>query len=376
MGEKKRIVVKIGSSSLTESSGRLALEKVALYSSWIAAAWSAGYEVVLVTSGAIAAGFERLGFSERPATMVAKQACAAVGQGLLIQAYTAAFARHGLSVAQVLLTRRDFTLRRSYNNALSTLSLLLEKGAVPIINENDTVAVEEIAFGDNDILGALVGALIHADTLIILTDIDGLYDSNPAENAAAKPIRRVSKITQELLESAGGAGSKVGTGGMAAKLRAAQVALSLGLSVFVGRAAAEQTDSIAQILAGAGAGTYFEAQRDSPLGRKKQWIAFHSEIGGQVVVDAGAQAALVGGGKSLLPAGVAGVRGQFNANAVVEVVGLDGESLGKGVSNYSSEQLEGVRGLIAAEAQLRAGAQRAEVIHRDDWVAYKELAGE
>jgi len=371
---KQRIVIKIGSSLLTEPSGRLSHTKLQAHAAAIAAAYQAGHETVLVTSGAIAAGFEQLGFASRPEGIVARQACAAVGQGLLIKAYSESFQARGVTTAQVLLARRDFAVRDSYNNALNALSFLLERGIVPIINENDTTAVEELSFGDNDFLAALVSALLHADLCIIFTDTAGLYDSDPSRNENARPIPRVEEITPEILAMTGGSGTKVGTGGMRAKLRAADFALSMGTEMFIGDGRGDEESKVLDVLSGAGRGTYFAAPKNGLLKRKKQWIAFHSPVQGTVCIDPGAVKAMVEEGRSLLPAGIIEVRGGFGAGVVVEVLAQDGSLIGKGIVNYPAEQLREVMGRSTEFARQRLDVNRVEVIHRDDWVSLVKWA--
>lgn len=364
MGNK--VVLKIGSSSLTAHGGGLDNARLTAFAHAAATAIGRGSQITIVSSGAVAAGFRGLGYATRPGTVVGKQAAAAVGQGKLIAAWSAAFAPHGFEVAQVLLTRHDFMHRDSYRNALATLEELHRARCIPIINENDTVAVDELTFGDNDMLAVLVGGLIQADWICIATDIDGLYDQDPRGNPAAKRLKNVSEITPEIAAMAGGAGSSVGTGGMAAKIRAARVALEMGLKVFIGRP--EGTDMIAPILAGDGAGTYFGADRGGALSRKRQWIAFHAETAGVIRIDEGAVRALCGGGKSLLPAGIKSSSGSFRAGEVVRVEKLDGEVLGRGVVNYSSDQLAQCQGKSTEEARRMLQHDRVEVIHRDQWI--------
>jgi glutamate 5-kinase len=360
----KRIVVKIGSSSLTGARGSLSRDKLASHSRALAELHKAGEEVILVSSGAVAAGSGTLNLSSRPKTIELKQAAAAIGQGLLMQAYNEEFSQRLISVAQVLLTRHDFAVRESYNNALNTLTTLLEYRVLPIINENDTVVVTRDSFGDNDMLAALVSALVHADLLIILTDTNGLYDKDPRRDPEAKRIDRMKSVTPEILEVAGGAGSSVGTGGMYAKVKAAERALTLGVPVFIGTATDE---SLLPIISGNGDGTYFGEDDTISPGRKLQWIAFHSPVRGIVRVDAGAVEALKVGGKSLLPAGVREIEGAFARDDVVEISGPDGV-IGKGIVNYHSHELQQVLGRSTEYARQHLGIARVEVVHRDHLV--------
>jgi glutamate 5-kinase len=362
----RRIVVKIGSSSLTDEHGGLSEAKLNEHVDAIARLKQEGYEVIVISSGAVAAGFTRLDYVSRPVTIEGRQAAAAVGQGLLMQGYTRAFARHHIVTAQLLLTRGDFADRERYNNAYATLAELLTRGAVPIINENDSVAVDELTFGDNDMLSALVSGLVHADLLIILTDVDGLYDQDPRLSPKAKKYIYLPEITDELLAIAGQSGSKVGTGGMLSKMEAAKTALSLGVQVFIGRGEGEE--KLLDIIRGKGNGTYIGHSTDHGLKKRQQWIAFHSQVKGQVVVDQGAASALLERGKSLLPAGVVRVEGAFAPGDVVEVLNMKGEMIGKGMVNYSARELDAVKGLSSQEATKITRRAAEEVIHRNNWV--------
>ncbi|RJS58045.1 glutamate 5-kinase [Bacillus subtilis] len=364
--KKQRIVVKIGSSSLTNSNGSIDEAKISEHVQAISLLKKAGHEMILITSGAVAAGFSSLGYPSRPVTIKGKQAAAAVGQTLLMQQYMNQFKQYALTPGQILLTRNDFSKRERYRNAYATIMELLERGVIPIINENDSTSVEELTFGDNDMLSALVSGLIHADQLMILTDINGLYDANPNENPEAKRFDYLPEITSELLGYAGSAGSKVGTGGMKSKLLAAQTALSLGVKVFIGTGSGEQ--KLADILDGRGDGTYIGDKELSSVNNTRQWIQFHSPISGEILIDAGAEEAMIHNGSSLLPAGVVGVKGNFPKGAVVEVRGPGGV-IGKGQTHYSSEEIMEARGKRSDEL----GFERTfEVIHRNDWVNLKD----
>ena len=252
--EKKRIVVKIGSSSLTNDKGEIDQEMFNDHIQAVAALRQAGHEVLLVSSGAVAAGFSKLGYSSRPITLKGRQAAAAVGQGLLIQSYIDKFSEFSIVPAQILLTRDDFTNRGRYRNAYATIMELLERRILPIINENDTVSVRELTFGDNDMLSSLVSGFVRADQLIILTDVNGLYDANPQNNPEAKKFDLLEEISDEMLGYTEGSSSKVGTGGMKSKLLAAKTALSVGVPVFIGRG--KGTNKLIEILEGKGDGTY------------------------------------------------------------------------------------------------------------------------
>lgn len=363
---EQAIVIKIGSSSLTAADGGLDRNRVAYFAAEISGLKARGYAPLLVTSGAVAAGFRAIGLAGRPKLLHEKQAAAAVGQALLMQAYHTAFARYGQTVAQILLTRADFSDRSRIHNAHMTINELLRRGVLPVINENDTVSVGELKFGDNDKLSALVANLVKAERLIIITDMDGLYTDDPRKNAAARKIERVDQISDELLRIAGGAGSEVGTGGMRSKIEAARLAMRGGVPVFIGRASEE--GDLVRTVHNAGKGTYFATDLHF-LPMKKQWVGFHSIPQGTILIDDGAVKALLYGGKSLLPAGVRGVEGEFHPGDVVEVADLNRVAIGRGVVNYASWQVQAIAGLSLEEAQQRVEAQRPEVIHRDEWVA-------
>lgn len=335
--KKKRIVVKIGSSSLTNDRGEIDQEKFQDHVNAVAALRKAKHEVILVSSGAVAAGFAMLGYPSRPVTIKGRQAAAAVGQSLLIESYIEKFSTFNIIPAQILLTRNDFSNREQYRNAFSTIIELLERGILPIINENDTVSVEELTFGDNDMLSALVSGFIHADQLIILTDINGIYDANPHTNRIANKLHHLEDITDEMLLSADGPGSKVGTGGMKSKLLAAKTSLSLGVPVFIGNGVG--SEKLLNILHGSGDGTYISNDSLDSINTNRQWIAYHSESAGKIYVDQGAEEAILYNGRSLLPAGVFKVSGTFKKGDVVEVYGLNG-LLGKGEVSCSSDHLK------------------------------------
>ena len=365
--KKKRIVVKIGSSSLTNTNGGLCTEKLHDHVDALARLKQLGHEVILISSGAVAAGFTNLGYSSRPVTIAGKQASAAVGQGLLLQAYTEEFKRHGVVTAQLLLTRQNFLYKDQYKNASATLSELLKRNVLPIINENDSVSIEELTFGDNDMLSALVGGLVHADFLMILTDINGIYDSNPRTNPDAKKYNFLPKIDDELVDAASGAGSKVGTGGMKSKVEAARTALAVGVQVFIGTGTG--SGKLVDILEGKGDGTYIGDTQQASVNTSKQWLALHSIPSGKIEVDQGAALAILKQGRSLLPAGVTNIVGHFTVNDVVEVVNPNGDIIGKGQVNFSSSELGEIKGLSSEEAMVKAGSDHRVVIHRDHWVS-------
>lgn len=363
---QQTIVIKIGSSSLTAADGGLDRRQVDYFATEIAGLMQEGFSPLLVTSGAVAAGFKAIGLAGRPRLLHEKQASAAVGQALLMQAYHEAFARHGRTVAQILLTRSDFSDRRRIHNAHMTITELLRRGVLPVINENDTVSVGELKFGDNDKLSALAANLVKANRLIIITDTDGLYTDDPRKNADARKIERVDAISDELVRLAKGAGSDVGTGGMRSKIEAARLAMRGGVPVFIGQA--NEPGDLLRALNNEGKGTYFETDLHF-LPMKKQWVGFHSIPQGTILIDDGAVNALVHGGKSLLPAGVRAVEGEFHPGDVVEVADLNRVPVGRGVVNYASWQLQAIAGLTLDEVQNRIEVNRPEVIHRDEWVA-------
>lgn len=358
--EKKRIVVKIGSSSLTNAKGEIDKVRLMDHVQAIAELKKVGHEVLLVSSGAVAAGFKQLGYPARPVTVKGKQAAAAVGQSLLIQTYHALFSIYDIVPAQILLTRTDFSKKERYKNAYATFEELLERSMLPIINENDTVSVSELTFGDNDMLSALVSGLVHADQLIILTDINGLYDANPNKNPDAKRIDRLTAVTDEMLGFADGAGSKVGTGGMESKLLAARAALNAGVKVFIGNG--NGANKLIEIVEGRGDGTYVEHDALAVLTNNKQWIAL-TEVSGKIFIDKGAETALLLNGKSLLPAGIYQFEGDFEYGDVVEVFGTEG-LLGRGEILYSSQELTHAMGKRTDELTKYP----IEVIHRDKWL--------
>lgn len=363
---KERIVVKIGSSSLTSDEGGLNRARIEYFAGELAALHRTGRQVLLVTSGAVAAGFRKIGYPARPRLLHEKQAAAAVGQALLMQAYQEAFGRSGIVAAQILLTRLDFSNRQRIQNASRTIEELLSRNVIPIINENDTVTAEGVKFGDNDNLSALVANLVRAKQLVILTDTDGLYTDDPRRNPRAHRIDRVTEISERIIAIAGSAGSSVGTGGMRSKIEAARVAMRGGVQAFVGRAS--EPGDLNAAVEGAGKGTYFDTDLHN-LSMKQQWIGFHSTPNGRITVDAGAAKAVTDDGRSLLPAGIVKAEGEFHPGDVVEVIDEAGRLIGRGVVNYASWQVQAAAGLSTEEVRKRLDVVRIEVIHRDEWVS-------
>lgn len=358
-----RIVVKVGSSSLTTAEGGIDPARVQTLVDTLAAVRARGAEVVLVSSGAIAAGLSPLGRTRRPRDLATQQAAASVGQGLLIHRYTEEFARHGLGVGQVLLTVDDVTRRSNYRNAYRTFAKLLELGIVPIVNENDTVATSEIRFGDNDRLAALVAHLVHADLLLLLSDVDGLYDGNPAK-AGTTMITDVSSdadLDGVQMSKAGAAG--VGTGGMQSKVEAAKIATGAGIPVLL--TSAEQASAA---LEGDPVGTMFH-----PTGRRRPtrllWLAHATEPKGQVFLDDGAVRAITERRASLLPAGITKVTGSFVGGDPVDLVTSAGVPVARGLVNYDADELPDLLGRSTHDLAAALGSSyEREVVHRDSLV--------
>jgi glutamate 5-kinase len=359
----RRIVVKVGSSSLTTAHGGLDARRVDQLVDVLADLPAAGREVVLVSSGAIAAGLAPLGLRTRPRDLATQQAAASVGQGLLMRAYTESFGRHRRTVGQVLLTVDDVVRRSHYRNAYRTLRRLLDLGTVPIVNENDTVATEEIRFGDNDRIAALVAALIHADLLVLLSDVDGLYTGDPSkpQSRRIKEVRGEEDLAGVAMRRGGRAG--LGTGGMVTKVDAARIATGAGIPVLL--TAAEQAGPA---LSGQPVGTLFHRVRERPAARLF-WLAHATSPRGRLHLDEGAVHAVVGRRASLLPAGVTGVEGRFAAGDPVDLVDPAGRPVARGLVNYDSGELPGLLGRSTVDLAAQLGPEyEKEVVHRDDMV--------
>lgn len=362
------IVVKIGTSSLTKADGTLALSTIAALVETLTNLRRQGCGVVLVTSGAVGVGCARLGLTERPRTMALKQAVAAVGQGRLMRVYDDMFTTLQQPIAQVLLTRSTFGERTSYVNAYNTFKELLRLGVIPIVNENDTVAVEELKFGDNDTLSALVASLIEADWLFLLTDVDRLYSADPRSFPDAQPISLVNRMEEleELQVKTGDRGSQWGTGGMVTKITAARIATSAGVRTAI--ANGRLPSNIEKILQGEPIGTQFEPQPRTDNARKR-WIAHGLVPAGKLYLDNGAIAAICFAGKSLLAAGIAKVEGEFQASDAVGLCDIAGREVARGIVNYSSSELQLIRGHHSAEIPTILGYEGAEtIVHRDNLV--------
>lgn len=362
----KRVVIKVGSQILTDSDQNLDSTFMAALATQIATARRQGLEILLVSSGAIAAGRGALGLADRPKTIPQKQAAAAIGQSRLMRAYENAFAPHGVNIAQLLLTRSDLADKTRNYNARATLETLLACGVIPIINENDTVAVEEIKFGDNDNLSALVTSLIDAGLLIILTDVAGLYDADPRSNPQARLIPLVKSVTRELELAAGGSGSAVGTGGMATKLAAAKKAGKSGAATLIvnGRAA----EIILRAVGGEETGTLVLPSQES-LTRRKHWIAFTLRPQGRITVDAGAARVLRKDGRSLLPSGIVAVEGEFERGSCVRICDQSGVEFARGIADYTGSETAKLIGCNSARIEKILGYRYSdEIVHRDNLV--------
>lgn len=369
IGQVTLVVVKVGSAVLTEG-GVLHRPVIFRLADEMAYMQKKGYQVALVSSGAIASGLGKMGLQRKPPSIPEKQAVAAVGQGTLIQVYEEAFERHGLKVAQILLTRDDLTNRKRYLNAHNTLSTLLAWGIIPIINENDTVAVDEIKFGDNDNLSALITHLIEAGLLIILTDLDGLYNRDPRKDPQAELIPVVEKIDAQVVRYTSFAHGALGIGGMRSKLKAARKATLQGTPVIV--ANGRRDGILIDLIKGRPLGTLFLPHKQH-LSRRKHWIAYTLKPRGDIVLDEGACRALTQQGKSLLPTGILEVRGRFGVGTCVRCLNPEGRRIAKGLVNYSALDLEKIKGLKTSEIESRLDYKHSdEAIHRDNLVITDE----
>jgi len=362
----KRIVVKIGSSLIASRATGLRPEQIERLADEIAALRTYGREVLVVSSGAIVSGIKKLQLKEYPKSLPVKQAAAAVGQSRLMWAYEKAFERLNIQVAQILLTHQDLADRRRFLNARYTLTALIGFGVIPIINENDTVAVEEIRVGDNDTLAAQVAHLVDADLLVILSDVDGMFTEDPRKNPAATLIPLIPEITEEIERKAGMSSTFEGTGGMATKVRAAKKVGEYGVATLIVNG--QQPGLLPQVLAGGSGGSLFVA-KERRLNSRKHWIAFTLRARGQVRVDQGAVEALTQRGKSLLASGIVEITGPFEAGDPVSCLDQDGKEFAKGLVNFPSDLLGRMKGLKTQDIQQQIGPQEyEEVIHRDNLV--------
>ncbi|BAY20617.1 glutamate 5-kinase [Calothrix sp. NIES-2100] len=365
----KTIVVKIGTSSLTQpETGQLALSTIATLAETLSDLKRQGHRVILVSSGAVGVGCARLGLTERPKAIALKQAVAAVGQGRLMRVYDDLFTTLQQPIAQVLLTRSDLVQRSRYLNIYNTFRELLGLGVIPVVNENDTVAVDELKFGDNDTLSALVASLVEADWLFLLTDVDRLYSADPRSVPDAQPIALVSSIKElaQLQIQTGSQGSQWGTGGMVTKISAARIAIAAGVRTVITQG--RYPRNIEKIIAGESIGTHFEPQPE-PTSARKRWIAYGLIPAGKLYLDAGAIAAISQAGKSLLAAGIKTVEGEFDTQEAVQLCDRTGNEIARGLVNYNSEELQKIRGCHSREIPQILGYAGAEtVVHRDNLV--------
>lgn len=363
----KRIVVKVGTSTITYSNGKRNFSQIDRLARELSDLQNQGKEMILVTSGAVAVGVDRLGLAKKPDTIPGKQAAAAVGQGVLMHTYEKFFADYGQVVAQVLLTKTESLDRHRYTNSRNTFMELLRQRVIPIVNENDVVALDELKIGDNDNMSALVAGIVDADLVIILSDVDGLYTANPQTHPEAELVHTVTEITPAIEESAGGAGTLRGTGGMATKIQAAKAATSSGINLVI--ASGTEKNAVPRIVAGEEIGTLF-VSRENRLQFRKRWLAFGARIMGSIIVDEGCCKALhKAGGCSILPAGITGVEGSFEAGSTVSVKDAQGHEMARGLVHYGSEELEKIKGCRSGEIEELLGHKNFdEVIHRDDLV--------
>lgn len=363
--QTRRLVVKIGSALLTNDGEALDVARIQGWATQMAALMKAGVEVVLVSSGSVAAGMAQLGWRHRPSDVHELQAAAAVGQMELVQTWEHAFQQHGIRTAQILLTHDDLSNRKRYLNARSALRTLLDLRVVPVINENDTVVTDEIRFGDNDTLGALAANLLEADTLILLTDQQGLFDADPRHHPEACLIEEALAEDPKIRAVAGDGGA-LGRGGMATKVRAARLAARSGAATVV--LGGREDEALTRVLAGERLGTLLLPEHE-PITARKRWLAGHLQVKGTLVLDAGAVRALRDSGKSLLPVGVKGVDGDFRRGELVQCLDESGERIGKGLCNYDAEDTRQLMGHPSHQIEALLGyVESPELIHRDNFV--------
>ncbi len=373
LGRVDRVVIKIGSSLLTGASAQgIKLPFLRSIARQLRVLSDRGVTPLVVTSGAIAAGLSEMGWGRKPKEIPKLQALAAIGQCNLMQAYETTFKRQGLKVAQLLLTREDLSNKKRYQNARNTLGELLDSGVVPVINENDTVAVDEIKFGDNDTLSVLVAHLAEADALVILTDIDGVYDRDPRKEPEARLVHDVPGWDPALEAAAGGSKSLVGTGGMASKVRAAKRMWKSGLPMAI--VSGQAKDSLVRLFDGEKIGTFFHPTADRRMHAQERWLAWGAQPKGSVTVDEGAQRALSQRKTSLLPSGVKGLKGHWEAGDVIRILGPSGEEVARGVCAFSSQETERIKGLRSSQLAATLGRTVAqELVHRDHLVIMEDL---
>ena len=364
--EAHRIVVKVGTSTITYPGGKMNLGRMEKLVRELADLRNQGREIILVSSGAIATGVNHLGLTEKPKGVPERQALAAVGQGVLMHIYETLFSEYGQTVGQVLLTKENSVRHNQYTNSRNALLALLAMGVVPVVNENDAVSVDELKIGDNDNLSAIVASLVDADLLVILSDVDGLYTANPQTDKTATRIPEVAEITPDIERLAGGAGSALATGGMHTKIEAAKIARSAGVTLVI--AHGQQDGAVRAVVSGEDIGTLFPA-KEAHLKARKSWLAFGRHIEGDLIVDAGCERAMREKGSSLLAAGLVGVEGDFAARSTVRVLNGEGQEIARGIVNYGAEDLRTIAGCRTAEIAAKLpDAAHDEVIHRDNMV--------
>ena len=364
----QKIVVKVGTSTLTKEDGNLNIEKIKKIVAELSNLSNKGYDVVLVTSGAVGAGMGKLGLTEHPKTLSEKQALASVGQVALTHLYQLLFQEYGKIIGQLLLTRGDFSDRRRYLNARNVCNTLLKNKIIPVINENDAIVSNELKVGDNDTLSALVSGLIDADLLIILSDVQGLYNKNPQKYEDANLIEIVGKIDDDIKKTAGGEGSKFGTGGMITKIIAAEMATKIGTNMVI--ASGEDPKNISRIVEKENIGTLF-TKKNKKISSKKYWLAYGTNKKGVVTIDEGAEKALFKG-KSLLPVGIKSFEGNFEKGTVVKIMNMKNENIATGISNYSSDEIELIMGHRSEDIENILGHKYDDVVvHIDNMVITK-----
>ncbi len=362
----KRIVIKVGTRVVTEKENKISKDTIGALVGQVSEATREKDEIIIVSSGAIALGLSRMGLERRPQEIDLLQAAAALGQSRLMHAYEEEFSKGRYEIAQILLTYEDIQNRRRYLNIRNTIFALWSKGAIPIVNENDTVSFSEIRFGDNDILAAYLSSMIDADLLLILTDTDGVFEENPKHSKNARLIEEIHAITDELRRKAFGRGSRFSSGGMESKLRAAEIATKSGVGVVIANG---KKIELQRILRGENIGTYFVPSERRIRGRKK-WIAFNPKIEGSVIIDSGGEQAIVSGNRSLLPVGVKEVIGNFGIGSNISIQNEDAKELARGLSNFSSDEIELIKGLNTKKIPQVLGTDSYfdEIVHRDNMV--------
>jgi len=367
----KKMVIKIGSTSLTSKTGGLDKVNMRRFVNEVSSLVKRGMEVVVVTSGAIAAGLKNLNIKKKPGDMALLQVAASVGQVELMRMYSSLFSKNSLKIGQILLTHEDTTGREQYLNIKNTIKNLIGLKIVPVINENDSVAVDEIKFGDNDKLAALVAILAESDILIILTDIDGMYNKNPRIYNNAKLISYIDKINEDIEKAAEGVSSAYGIGGMKSKIKAAKICSFSGIKTII--ANSRKKNILDKIIAGEDVGTFFAPQTVKKVKSIKKWIAFGKKTKGGIVIDRGAEEAVLNKGKSILAVGVVKVNGKFNKGDTLKIFSLDSKLIAKGISNFSSEDIEKIKGKNREKILSEFDALMcSEVIHRDCLVVFKQ----